>query len=94
MGLRLTSRPPGRVLAALVLAVAAATVVVVLLPRPGPASLDDRTHAVAAQLKCPTCIGESAADSTSPVAQSMRTEIKRQLREGRDEKQITAWFRA
>lgn len=79
------------------LLVAAGTVACLLLvlvySAPGGRSLDDRTHALAARLKCPACVGESTADSTSPVAQSIRTEIRRQLAAGRSEEQVVAWFR-
>ncbi|MEX0429329.1 cytochrome c-type biogenesis protein CcmH [Nocardioides sp. DS6] len=63
------------------------------LPGTGSPSLDDRTQDVAARLRCPTCVGESAADSTSPVAESMRSEARRQLAQGRSEDQVVAWFR-
>lgn len=79
------------------LAAAVAAVVVLVLalqPRISQPSLDERTQDVAAQLRCPTCVAESAADSTSPVAESMRSEIRRQLAAGRSEDQVLAWFRS
>lgn len=58
------------------------------------ASLDQRTHDVASRLRCPTCVAQSAEDSTSPVADGMRSEIRRQLAAGRSEGQVVDWFRA
>lgn len=88
------TRRASQVLAYVVAGVAAvAVVVVILLPSHHAASLDDRTHAVAAELRCPTCAGESAADSTSPMAESMRAEVRRQLATGRSESQVVSWFR-
>lgn len=75
-------------------AVALLVLVLALLPSPGPRSLSDRTEDVSARLRCPTCVAESVADSTSPVAQSMRSEIRRQLADGRSEDQVVAWFRS
>ncbi|MEP9381897.1 cytochrome c-type biogenesis protein [Nocardioides cheoyonin] len=73
--------------------VALAVLAVALLSGHGTRSLDDRTQDVAGRLRCPTCVAESAADSTSPVAESMRSEIRRQLAAGRSDDQVVAWFR-
>lgn len=77
--------------AAIVVAVAVA-VGGVLLARHRPASLDSRVDAVAGTLRCPTCTAESVADSNSTMAQSMRHEIRGQLRHGRSPDQIRTWF--
>lgn len=45
-------------------------------------SLDERTRAVAAQLRCPICHGESVADSTTDIARSIRTLIRKRLSAG------------
>lgn len=55
-------------------------------------SLDDRTRAVAQQLRCPVCQGESVADSPSGIARSMRGIIRRRLAEGQSPDQIKAYF--
>lgn len=45
-------------------------------------SLEGRTHALAAELRCPICHGESVADSTSDIARSIRALIRQRLSEG------------
>ncbi|MEV6814141.1 cytochrome c-type biogenesis protein CcmH [Micromonospora sp. NPDC051296] len=57
---------------------------------PGPPS--DPTQAVATELRCPACQGESVADSSSPIAVSMRQVITDQLAEGRSPAEIRRWF--
>ncbi len=59
----------------------------------GPPTLDDRVHAVAAQLQCPVCHnGESAADLSSDEAAQMRALIRQQLLAGRSEQQVLQYF--
>src|SRR5262249_60957308 len=60
----------------------------------GPQSLDQRVRAVASQIQCPVCHGESVADSPSAIAEEMRSLIRQQLREGMSEQQILQYFRA
>jgi len=55
-------------------------------------SLDDRTRAVAQQLRCPVCQGESVADSPSGIAAAMRAIIRRQLAAGRSPDQVKAYL--
>lgn len=55
-------------------------------------TLDQRTHDVAAQLKCPVCQNESVADSPSTISQQMRGVIRQQLQAGRSEQQIVQYF--
>ncbi len=55
-------------------------------------TLDQRTHDVAAQLKCPVCQNESVADSPSTISQQMRSVIRQQLQAGRSEQQIVQYF--
>lgn len=76
------------------LAAVAAAAVMVATSSPGPQSLAARTTQVAAGLRCPTCDGESAADSNSPLARSMRTQIRTDLRHGWSEQRIRGWFAA
>jgi cytochrome c-type biogenesis protein CcmH len=45
-------------------------------------SLADRTRALAAELRCPICHGESVADSTTDIARSIRSLIRQRLSEG------------
>jgi cytochrome c-type biogenesis protein CcmH len=59
-----------------------------------PKSLDERTHEVASELRCPVCNGETVADSSTPVAQQMRALIRQRLQAGESEQQILDEFRA
>jgi cytochrome c-type biogenesis protein CcmH/NrfF len=49
-------------------------------------------HSVAATLRCPTCVAESAADSTAPLAVSMRETVAEHLALGRSPDEIRTWF--
>jgi cytochrome c-type biogenesis protein CcmH len=91
---RLLGRPvSSRALAgALVLGLLVLTAVVVVRHGSRPATLDARVEAVAATLKCPSCEAESVSASNAPIAQSMRAEIRTQLRQGRTPDQVRAWF--
>ena len=52
----------------------------------------DRAEQLASELSCPSCQGESVANSGSQVAASMRSVIAEQLAAGRTPAQIRAWF--
>lgn len=58
----------------------------------GRPTLNDRVRTVAIQLRCPVCQGESVWDSPSGLAGEMRTVIRTQLRHGRSEAQVKAYF--
>lgn len=55
-------------------------------------TLDARTAAVSATLRCPVCQGESIQDSPAELAQEMRDVVREQLRAGRTPDQIRAYF--
>jgi cytochrome c-type biogenesis protein CcmH/NrfF len=57
-----------------------------------PPTSDERSREVAATLRCPSCLGETAADSTSPVAESMRIVVDEQLAAGRSPDEVRSWF--
>ncbi|MDQ2742153.1 MAG: cytochrome c-type biogenesis protein CcmH [Chloroflexota bacterium] len=57
-----------------------------------PASLDDRARAVEQQLRCPSCQGESVADSPSDIAKAMRVEIRQDLAHGESSSQVETFF--
>ena len=81
--------------AALVLLAVAALVAIALVVRSGPVpqtSLQARTLAVAATLRCPVCQDLSVADSPSPLAGQMRVTIEGDLRAGMSPDQIRARF--
>jgi cytochrome c-type biogenesis protein CcmH len=59
-----------------------------------PRSVDQRTHDIASQLRCPACNGESVADSSTPIAQQMRSVIRQDVQAGQSDEQIIASFRA
>lgn len=58
----------------------------------GSGALDDRTRAVAQQLRCPVCQGESVADSPSEISKEMRTIIRRQLAQGKSPDAVKAYI--
>ena len=60
--------------------------------QPAPMTAEDRAHAIAETLRCPTCQGLSVADSDAPISQSMRAIIAEQLAEGRTDAQIRGYF--
>ncbi|MCW4384776.1 cytochrome c-type biogenesis protein CcmH [Salinibacterium sp. SYSU T00001] len=57
-----------------------------------PNQRGDLAREVAESLRCPSCVGESVADSSAPVAAAMRAVIDEQLEEGRSAGEIRAWF--
>lgn len=81
---------------------AVATVAVLVLAGVGlwhagqdrPRTLEQRTEAIAGQLRCPTCQAQSVAMSRSEIAAAMRAEIREQLAAGRAPDQVRAWFAA
>lgn len=58
------------------------------------AELAERTYAVAALMRCPSCQGLSVADSPTATSAAMRAKIERLLAEGYSEDQVLAYFEA
>jgi cytochrome c-type biogenesis protein CcmH len=54
--------------------------------------LEPRVFEIARQLRCPTCVSESVGDSNAAISIEMRNQIRAQLREGRSEGEILAFF--
>lgn len=77
------------VIAAVLLAIAALLWTAWAEPAPTEA---EAVRTVAESMRCPTCIGESVADSTSPIAAAMHDEIARQVADGRSPDAIRTWF--
>lgn len=77
---------------ALVLAVAA---LAALLLTPGAAygdRLDDETRAIAKELRCPVCAGETVADSNAQISVQMRGIIRQKLEAGESRDAILSYF--
>jgi cytochrome c-type biogenesis protein CcmH len=79
------------VLLALVVTVVAATVLAAR-DSGSVATVDERTHQIAAGLRCPVCLNLSVADSPSRLAGEMRDEIASRVRSGQTDEQIRAFF--
>lgn len=54
--------------------------------------IDGQVHAIAGELQCPICAGQSVNESSSPLAQQMRALIRKKLEEGESREQILAYF--
>jgi cytochrome c-type biogenesis protein CcmH len=50
----------------------------------------DRVERIADSVRCPTCRGQSVADSDAPAASNVRTDIERRVAEGETDDQIRA----
>jgi|SRR2546426_665469 len=56
------------------------------------ATLDDQVYAIAGQLMCPVCAGETVAESDSALAREMRAVIRQKLQAGESRDQILRYF--
>ncbi len=54
--------------------------------------LESRVFEIAQKLRCPSCVSESVADSSAPIAQQMRVVIQEQLEQGRTDAEIFGYF--
>ncbi len=54
----------------------------------GPQSSAERARGLAEGIKCPTCQGQSIADSNATAARSIRTEIARRIEAGQTDDEI------
>ena len=73
-------------------AIIASIWVYTLLVSPSQQTLDQRVHAVASQLKCLVCQGESVADSPAMLSLQMRAVIRQQLQSGKTEQEVIQYF--
>lgn len=55
-------------------------------------TLDDQTYAIAKDLMCPVCSGQTVADSNSQLAGQMRQIIRERLQAGQTREEIIAYF--
>jgi Uncharacterized protein involved in biosynthesis of c-type cytochromes len=83
-------RPLLIVLTALIFMVAVWFSLAFIVPR--PPTVDQRVHAIAAQLRCPVCQNESLADATAPVALDLRQQIRQQVLADKSDQQIIQFF--
>ena len=68
---------------------------VVRLSSPSPAiavTVEEQTHGLAAELRCPVCQNLSVDDSPSEMANQMREVIREKLKDGESPEQIRAYF--
>ena len=56
--------------------------------------LEARVFEIAERLRCPVCVSESVAQSSSPTSEQMRQIIADKLRAGEGEEEILAFFQA
>lgn len=54
-----------------------------------PRTNEDRVRSLSEDFACPTCDGQSVAESNAVVAQEIRREIRRQVDDGQSDAQIT-----
>jgi cytochrome c-type biogenesis protein CcmH len=54
-----------------------------------PRTNEDRVRSLSEDFACPTCDGQSVAESNAVVAEEIRREIRRQVDEGQTDQQIT-----
>ncbi|HEV2768358.1 MAG TPA: cytochrome c-type biogenesis protein CcmH [Acidimicrobiales bacterium] len=57
----------------------------------GPPTDAERKTALASELRCPTCRGQSVRDSDAPAAAAIRAEIDRRVDEGQSDEEILAY---
>jgi cytochrome c-type biogenesis protein CcmH len=58
----------------------------------GPPTDAQRAHRIAAQVRCPTCRGLSAADSDAPAARAIRDEVLRRVKQGQHDGEILGYL--
>jgi cytochrome c-type biogenesis protein CcmH len=58
----------------------------------GHRSLESHVNHVAAQVKCPTCQGLSAAESDAAASRAIRDEIRTRITQGQSDAQIKAFL--
>lgn len=57
-----------------------------------PQSVQDTAREISTTLRCPTCAGESIADSSALLSDAMRRTVEEQVGQGRSPEEIRAWF--
>lgn len=54
----------------------------------GPRTAAERARGIEESIKCPTCRGQSVADSDATAARSIRTEVARRIEQGQTDDEI------
>ncbi len=57
-------------------------------PPEAPPTSTERADALAERIRCPTCRGQSVADSDAPASEFIREEIARQVEQGQSDQEI------
>jgi cytochrome c-type biogenesis protein CcmH len=52
----------------------------------------DRVAAIARTIKCPTCSGESVAESNAPASQAIRVDVAERIQAGQTDEQIREYY--
>lgn len=60
----------------------------------GPTNPLDRALAIEQSIKCPTCRGQSVAESDAAASKAIRTEVAKRISEGQSDAQIRDYFAA
>ena len=55
-------------------------------------SVEDQVYAIAKELMCPVCAGQTVAESNSTLAVQMRQIIRERLQQGQTREEIIAYF--
>ncbi len=72
----------------LLVALLAGGLVVAAIGDGGPRTTAERARSISESIKCPTCQGQSVADSSAPSARAIRTEVARRIEGGETDDQI------
>lgn len=76
----------------LLVALLAGGLVVAAVGDGGPRTTAERARAISESIKCPTCQGQSVADSAAPSARAIRTEVARRIEAGETDDQIRSYI--
>lgn len=76
----------------LLIALLAGGLVVAAVGDRGPRTTAERARAISESIKCPTCQGQSVADSAAPSARAIRTEVARRIEAGETDDQIRSYI--
>ena len=57
-----------------------------------PETPSERAASLAATIACPQCSGQPVSESSAPIAQVIRAEIKEQVDQGRSDSEIRAYY--